>query len=129
MGMTYKFLYKESPYIVVPIVFELNALGYAFRLVPIYETLEMLGNDDKTVLNMPFLRSLYILFKQLSGKLLIFSSGQEVCKKKVLYIGSNFQAKAFRPPPPLPNYYMQYGIPTISVGNSHFQLSPFGYFK
>ena len=33
---------------------------------------------------------------------------QEVCKKKVLYIGSNFQAEAFRPPPPLPHYYMQY---------------------
>jgi hypothetical protein len=27
---------------------------------------------------------------------------QEVCKKKVLYIGSNFQDKAFRPPPSLP---------------------------
>jgi hypothetical protein len=49
---------------------------------------------------------------------------QEVCKKKVLYTGSNFQAKAFRPPPP---YYMQYGILTISMGNSHFQLSAFGY--
>jgi hypothetical protein len=40
---------------------------------------------------------------------------QEVCKKKVLYTGSNFQAKAFRPPPPLPPYYMQYGIPIFTL--------------
>jgi hypothetical protein len=67
------------------------------------------------------------IFRVRPSKVMTFfcMSNQEVCEKKVLYIGSNFQAKAFRPP--LPPYYMQYGIPTISVGNSHFQLSTFGY--
>jgi hypothetical protein len=34
---------------------------------------------------------------------------QEVCKKKVLYIGLNFQAKAFRPPPPQIEFLPQMG--------------------